>query len=221
MRNNKATKKTRNIFKNTARILRDTWKWDPYIFVLAFQLMLATLGANLMNILLIKYLLDELMGEMRPDVIAIMIVSGVLINFICSILNSDFSRKNWYHLVMIRIKYMFQRSEKLLNMPFEDTENPEILDKLAQSKRAIDDSICVSDEGLEKFLKILLTSYITQIPLLLSYLGIISSFSVVLLFVIILTTLLEFLLMSGIEKLNQKVWIVVSEKERELLLGSG
>lgn len=201
----KKQNKGTGLWRNIKQILGDTWQFDRGLFGLTAAFMVSTAVVGLSEVYIIKFLVDELMGLKRPQALVIMILAAALLLLFAKLIISFVNSKHWYRLVMVRIQYIFKRSKKLMEMPFQATEDPEVQDMLEESRWAVQSAISASGAGIEIFLKTILLGFFAQIPLILSYVGIIASFSPALFFIIVLTVIVEYLLNVRLSKEEHKM----------------
>lgn len=147
-----------------------------------------------LSIIIPKYIIDELLGQQRKEVFILLISILIVGNFFLNVVNRLFDS-------LVKVKneeFMFRFnsiiSEKIVDMDFENTENPKVLDL---KERAL---FAIYNEGALRNLIDSFTKLITQAISLVGFIAIIS-----------LLNPLIILLILGIVALNSKIYSKVKE----------
>jgi ABC-type multidrug transport system fused ATPase/permease subunit len=123
-----------NVFPVLRYFYSMVWKHKKSYFLLAAVDMLHRILSPFINIVLPKFIIDELLGQKRPDVVAIFV--GVLIgaNLILSLIKNvnDYFKKEAD--LFLDMKFDEFRGRKAMEMDFEYTENPQVLTQLERAK---------------------------------------------------------------------------------------
>lgn len=142
-----------------------------------------------LSIIVPKYIIDELLNKQRKEVFIILIAILILGNFFLNIINRLFNS-------LVKVKneeFMYKFNgiigEKIVDMDFENTEDPEVLDL---KERAL---FAIYNEGALHKLVDSFTKLITQIISLIGFIAIIS-----------LLNPLIILLILGIITLNSRIY---------------
>ncbi len=147
-------------WKTVAYFYREVWKEKPaYIVFLLFAILLMAM-LPFINILFPRYVIDELLGQRRVEVLAKLVVAMVILNWALQGLITVFERENykldhWFEQYFDK-KFVLRSME----MDFEHTENPEVLN---QSNKARDGMGWYSGGllGLSNCFKEIVASFIT------------------------------------------------------------
>ncbi|GAB6168389.1 ABC transporter ATP-binding protein [Clostridium carnis] len=141
--NNK--KKNRSTLTNLKFLISNAWKWDKSVFL---QLGLFTIFTSLtpfIGILLPKFLLDELTGEKRINILIIILIVFFIISAIVNYSAAHLKGAYFPKLINIRFNYITMLSEKCMVMDFKNTEDPIILNNIESAINAVNNN----DSGIE------------------------------------------------------------------------
>lgn len=110
------------------------WKYEKAYFILLAARILVTGLSPFINILLPRYLIDELLGGKRIPVLAEYIAAIVLLNLAVSVVNNIVNHINSKYQVKLEQRFDGLLAEKTMDMDFENTENHEVLTQLEKAR---------------------------------------------------------------------------------------
>lgn len=169
----------------------------------------------IINVYLVKLLVDEITTGRRPIVLIGIIFTAAVTILICTLLLTDVESKRWYRVVMIRLKFLLQRGEKLMTMDFETTENPAILDKFEKSKEAVREHISATGAGIEVILNTLFIQ-VAALFSIISYLVVLVTFSPTATLLIIGSIMIEYYVNLKLAKYEHTLYDKLSPLRRKL-----
>lgn len=187
-------------FKNIFKIVHHAWKHDKALVFINLSKAVSDAIIALIGIYLSKIIIDELMGQNRLSNLVSITVTAALIIFVCNLIGSYADSKSWYRIVMLRLKLVSQRGEKLMKMDFENTENPEVLDKLERSNQSISTYISASSCAVTQIIGKVLAVVPNLLITIISYLIILVKFSPIIVLFVLSTVFLQYI---GNVKVNQ------------------
>ncbi|MCI8553675.1 MAG: ABC transporter ATP-binding protein [Clostridiales bacterium] len=124
----------RNVLPVMAYFYRMAWQNDKSYFVLVFCNMLVRGGSPFLNIVLPKFLIDELVGARRPEqvllLVAVLVLSNYLLSHIRNLLDYFLSRSQG----RLSMKLDELLGDQIMRMDFEYTENAAVLDHLEKAR---------------------------------------------------------------------------------------
>lgn len=130
------------------------------------------------NIVMPKYIIDELLGKQRIKVFVILVASTVIINGILSIINRYFETIKKIKYVEINNGFDLLIGEKIMDMDFEKIEDPEILNL---KEKAL---FPIHNQGVIYSMIECIVNVLTQLITMLGLIAIISTLNVIVLFLI-------------------------------------
>lgn len=110
------------------------WRHQPsYPFLIAANILLTGL-APFVNIVMPKFIIDELLGARRAHVLAYLVLAVVGANFAIYLLNNlrDYAFSRAHHSFDLKLNEIV--GEQSMAMDFEHTEDPEVLNQLEKAK---------------------------------------------------------------------------------------
>ncbi|MCQ2538106.1 MAG: hypothetical protein MJ124_06890, partial [Lachnospiraceae bacterium] len=141
MSENKTKQKMRikdsNVWKTYSYFLPSAWKKYKVYFALRFIKLFAQSTVPFMDIIMLPYLVDELVGERRIDklIFYVLIMGGgtVILNFINTLCDNFIDR----YSDKISIYYQEQASLKIMGLDFQITEDTKALDQIEKAKNGM------------------------------------------------------------------------------------
>jgi len=133
--NNKKHKK--NIMTNIWFLVRRVWKWDKTLFFYLGLFTIALAVVPFIDMFAPKFLIEELMGGKRTEVLFSIVLGYFIVSAIMNYL-STYS-EGIFSPSLIGIGFNFNNLiyEKCMEMDFKYTEDPKILNDIETSKRAV------------------------------------------------------------------------------------
>lgn len=185
-------KKESKKLRNVVRILKHVWKYDRNLVLIQMVKALGEALVALIGVYLSKLIIDELMGQRRfPYLIGVILWSSVII-FLCGRLSRYVESQFWYRIVMLRLRMVFARGEKLMKMDFENTESPQVMDKLSRSDQAVSPRISGAGCAFSKLVEHILGTFPALLLSLGSYLAIMLKVSPLIILFVVLTAALQY-----------------------------
>lgn len=130
------------------------------------------------NIVMPKYIIDELLGKQRINVFLILVASTVIINGVLSIINSYFDTIKKIKYVEITNGFDLLIGEKIMDMDFEKIEDPKILNL---KEKAL---FPIHNQGVIYSMIECIVNVLTQLITMVGLIAIISTLNVIVLFLI-------------------------------------
>lgn len=186
-------KRKHTLFFNLIYIIKHIWLWDKNLFIHCFFYTILKSAYPFIAILLPKIIIDEIMGQKRPDYIIAILAAASVLSLVIFVLWTHLDDSTWYRHINIRCKFMLQQGRKVMGMPFEMTESPKVLDRFEKAKVAVGDRISSDNRGIEGITDRLL-NIPSQLVTFLGYIGIVISLSPIVLIFLILTIALNYFL---------------------------
>ncbi|MBU5227094.1 ABC transporter ATP-binding protein/permease [Clostridium senegalense] len=133
-------KKNRSVKVNVLFLLKNAWRWEKKIFFYFSIFTVVTALVPFISIFLPKFLIDELTGLKRPNVLINILVVFFIISSISNFLTTYLDNIAFPKMLLIRLKFMNLMQEKCMTMDFEYTENSKILNDIETCSKAIGDN---------------------------------------------------------------------------------
>lgn len=123
------------MFKGLLFLLSYSWKFSKrYVFALFF-LQIFSASIPLISIVIPKFIIDELLGDGRINVLIGLIAALVFFNLICGLIVSFLRGYTFTSKGIIFSKFQTMLAEKLSKCDFEYLENPEFLDTKERARK--------------------------------------------------------------------------------------
>ncbi|GAA0115399.1 ABC transporter ATP-binding protein [Clostridium senegalense] len=133
-------KKNRSVKVNVLFLLKNAWRWEKKIFFYFSIFTVVTALVPFISIFLPKFLIDELTGLKRPNVLINILVVFFIISSISNFLTTYLDNIAFPKMLLIRLKFMNLMQEKCMTMDFEYTEDSKILNDIETCSKAIGDN---------------------------------------------------------------------------------
>lgn len=150
----------------------------------------------IVNIIMPKFIIDELLGGKRIEVFIKLILITIIANAIFSIISSYLIKK--VEIINLKVERGFYLliGDKIMNMDFEKIEDPEILDL---KERAI---FPIQTQGVIQWSVELLVDILTSIMTIIGVLSVILTLDIYLVLFILLIVALNSLLVKKVQKFS-------------------
>ena len=190
------------LFSNLVFTLRAMKKYAPLI------ILMLPLGFVLMPVqrylwsFLSKYIIDLITveGSVQSLVKIISIFTVILIAFY--ILQTFYYNKLWVLKIIVRMKIVMQKNYKMMVMPFEDTEDPDVLDCYQKATRACDGG----GNGIEGFEQQII-SFVENLSIVVGGFTIIGTMNIWLAVIMIVFSIINFVIFNATNKyVKREVW---------------
>ncbi len=136
----------KNILSNYIYFIKETYKHDKKYFIYLFIMILLKSISPFILVIFPKYILNEIFGQSRINIILIYIAAMGLVSITINILINFFEPKLSNQIQHLRTKLSLNLSNYILNMDYEYMEMPEIIDK---KQKAIE--FIYSGVGIDSF----------------------------------------------------------------------
>lgn len=133
-------KKNRSVKVNVLFLLKNAWRWEKKIFFYFSIFTVVTALVPFISIFLPKFLIDELTGLKRPNVLINILIVFFIISSISNFLTTYLDNIAFPKMLLIRLKFMNLMQEKCMTMDFEYTEDSKILNDIETCSKAIGDN---------------------------------------------------------------------------------
>lgn len=192
-----------NRYTNVLPVLRYfygvAWKTNrPYFLLVIINMVIRGLSPFI-NILLPKYLIDELMSQRRSDIVIRLVGVLVLANFILYLVNNLIGYLMNRYRTKIEMKFDELLGYKAMEMDFEYTENPRSLTQLEKARTGMS-WYSGGIGGLSENLTSIISGFIT----FLGTIYIIGSLSPWLIFILISIIIINLLIISALQKMQSQ-----------------
>ncbi len=188
------------LFRNLLFTLSAMKKYAPLI------ILMLPLGFVLMPVqkylwsFLSKYIIDLITveGSVQSLLKIIIIFSVILIAFY--ILQTFYYNKLWVLKIIVRMKIVVQKNYKMMVMPFEDTEDPDVLDCYQKATRACDGG----GNGIEGFEQQII-SFVENLSVVAGGFTIIGTMNIWLAVIMIVFSIINFVIFNATNKHVKKI----------------
>lgn len=206
MRNNK---KKGTLLSNLKYIMGYAWSQDKVLFL---QCGIYTILASIspfIGIFLPKFLIDELLGQRRVEIILMTLIGFFLLS---SVMNYSIA---WLRCVYsprvtkIRCDYMTMISEKIMKMDFKNTEDPEVLNKI----KSVMNAVMNNNTGVEGVYHTILGLF-GKLTAFVGYISIVLFLSPWILLFLIINVLISYALTMRVKKYEYSQKEKAADKDR-------
>ena len=126
----------KSILANITFLIKHIWKWHKKSFFYFGICTRVTSILPFIDILMPKFLIDELTGDKRITILIIIILSFLIISSIFNYLTAHLEGFFSPMLIDLGMKFDNLISEKCMQMDFKYTEDPEILNRIDAAERS-------------------------------------------------------------------------------------
>jgi len=188
------------LFSNLVFTLRAMRKHAPLI------ILMLPLGFVLMPVqrylwsFLSKYIIDLVTTDGSVQSLLKIIIAFAVIITVFQLLQTFYYNKLWVLKIIVRMKLVVQKNYKMMVMPFEDTEDPEVLDCYQKAERACDGG----GNGIEGFEQQII-SFVENISIVLGGFTIIGTMNVWLAVIMIVFSIINFIIFNATNKHVKKI----------------
>lgn len=204
-----------HFFRNFRYVVKKAYQWDKGLFYMCLLLGIAQAGIGVIGAVLVKFLVDAIQAGTELGQLFVIIFIASAAALLCHLMVTYVHSESWYRFVMVRLQFLLQRGEKLMRMPFSDSQDPHVLDLLEKSKMAVTDKISSDNRGVEGYLQDLLYKGLTIFTLF-SYLGILLTFSAPVTVFIVVSVVLEYILNARLSKFEHTMQEKLSPEWRRV-----
>ncbi|BDU94609.1 hypothetical protein SNUCP5_08030 [Clostridium perfringens A] len=205
----RGNKKKGTLLSNLKYIMGYAWSQDKVLFAqCGVHTILASISPFL-GIFLPKFLIDELLGQRRVEIILMTLIGFFLLS---SVMNYSIA---WLRCVYsprvtkIRCDYMTMISEKIMKMDFKNTEDPEVLNKI----KSVMNAVMSNNTGVEGVYHTILGLF-GKLTAFVGYISIVLFLSPWILLFLIINVLISYALTMRVKKYEYSQKEKAADKDR-------
>lgn len=202
-------KKKGTLMSNLKYVLGYAWQQDKIVFLQCAIYTILAPAVTFLGIFLPKFLIDELMGKQRIEVILAILASFFILASIANFIVSWLRNAYYPRVVKLRLDYVSMISEKSMRMDFKNTENPEVLNKIESVYRAVSNN----ETGVEGIYHLLL-GLCGKLTAFVGYVSILFFLSPWILLFLILNVLISYFLTFNVKKYEYSLKDDAADKDR-------
>ena len=206
MRNNK---KKGTLLSNLKYIMGYAWSQDKVLFAQCGVYTILASIAPFIGIFLPKFLIDELLGQRRIEIILMTLIGFFLlssvVNYSIAWLRCAYSPR----VTKIRTDYITMISDKIMKMDFKNTEDPEVLNKI----KSVMNAVMSNNTGVEGVYHTLLGLF-GRLTAFVGYISIVLFLSPWILLFLIINVLISYALTMRVKKYEYSQKEKAADKDR-------
>ena len=206
MRNNK---KKGTLLSNLKYIMGYAWSQDRVLFAQCGVYTILASIAPFIGIFLPKFLIDELLGQRRIEIILMTLIGFFLlssvVNYSIAWLRCAYSPR----VTKIRTDYITMISDKIMKMDFKNTEDPEVLNKI----KSVMNAVMSNNTGVEGVYHTLLGLF-GRLTAFVGYISIVLFLSPWILLFLIINVLISYALTMRVKKYEYSQKEKAADKDR-------
>ncbi|BDC01188.1 ABC transporter ATP-binding protein [Clostridium perfringens] len=205
----RGNKKKGTLLSNLKYIMGYAWSQDKVLFAQCGVYTILASIAPFIGIFLPKFLIDELLGQRRVEIILMTLVGFFLLS---SVMNYSIA---WLRCVYsprvtkIRCDYMTMISEKIMKMDFKNTEDPEVLNKI----KSVMNAVMSNNTGVEGVYHTILGLF-GKLTAFVGYISIVLFLSPWILLFLIINVLISYALTMRVKKYEYSQKEKAADKDR-------
>lgn len=205
----RGNKKKGNLLSNLKYIMGYAWSQDKVLFAQCGVYTILASIAPFIGIFLPKFLIDELLGQRRIEIILMTLIGFFLLS---SVVNYSIAwlRCAYSHRVTkIRTDYITMISDKIMKMDFKNTEDPEVLNKI----KSVMNAVMSNNTGVEGVYHTLLGLF-GRLTAFVGYISIVLFLSPWILLFLIINVLISYALTMRVKKYEYSQKEKAADKDR-------
>lgn len=205
----RGNKKKGTLLSNLKYIMGYAWSQDKVLFAQCGVYTILASISPFIGIFLPKFLIDELLGQRRVEIILMTLVGFFLLS---SVMNYSIA---WLRCVYsprvtkIRCDYMTMISEKIMKMDFKNTEDPEVLNKI----KSVMNAVMSNNTGVEGVYHTILGLF-GKLTAFVGYISIVLFLSPWILLFLIINVLISYALTMRVKKYEYSQKEKAADKDR-------
>ncbi|WP_332833271.1 ABC transporter ATP-binding protein [Clostridium perfringens] len=205
----RGNKKKGALLSNLKYIMGYAWSQDKVLFAQCGVYTILASISPFIGIFLPKFLIDELLGQRRVEIILMTLVGFFLLS---SVMNYSIA---WLRCVYsprvtkIRCDYMTMISEKIMKMDFKNTEDPEVLNKI----KSVMNAVMSNNTGVEGVYHTILGLF-GKLTAFVGYISIVLFLSPWILLFLIINVLISYALTMRVKKYEYSQKEKAADKDR-------
>ncbi|MDZ5253925.1 ABC transporter ATP-binding protein [Clostridium sp. LIBA-8841] len=202
-------KKKGTLMSNLKYVLQYAWQQDKIVFLQCAIYTILAPAVTFLGIFLPKFLIDELMGQQRIEVILIILASFFVLSSIANFIVTWLGNAYYPRVVKLRMDYVSRISEKVMRMDFKNTEDPEVLNKI----KSVYNAVSNNNTGVEGIYHLLL-GLCGKLTAFIGYISILFFLSPWILLFLMLNVLISYYLTLNVKKYEYSLKDDVADKDR-------
>lgn len=205
----RGNKKKGTILSNLKYIMGYAWSQDKVLFAQCGVYTILASIAPFIEIFLPKFLIDELLGQRRIEIILMTLIGFFLlssvVNYSIAWLRCAYSPR----VTKIRTDYITMISDKIMKMDFKNTEDPEVLNKI----KSVMNAVMSNNTGVEGVYHTLLGLF-GRLTAFVGYISIVLFLSPWILLFLIINVLISYALTMRVKKYEYSQKEKAADKDR-------
>lgn len=205
----RGNKKKGNLLSNLKYIMGYAWSQDKVLFAQRGVYTILASIAPFIGIFLPKFLIDELLGQRRIEIILMTLIGFFLlssvVNYSIAWLRCAYSPR----VTKIRTDYITMISDKIMKMDFKNTEDPEVLNKI----KSVMNAVMSNNTGVEGVYHTLLGLF-GRLTAFVGYISIVLFLSPWILLFLIINVLISYALTMRVKKYEYSQKEKAADKDR-------
>ncbi|HAT4211942.1 TPA: ABC transporter ATP-binding protein [Clostridium perfringens] len=205
----RGNKKKGTLLSNLKYIMVYAWSQDKVLFAQCGVYTILASIAPFIGIFLPKFLIDELLGQRRIEIILMTLIGFFLlssvVNYSIAWLRCAYSPR----VTKIRTDYITMISDKIMKMDFKNTEDPEVLNKI----KSVMNAVMSNNTGVEGVYHTLLGLF-GRLTAFVGYISIVLFLSPWILLFLIINVLISYALTMRVKKYEYSQKEKAADKDR-------
>ncbi|MFR8733058.1 MAG: ABC transporter ATP-binding protein [Clostridium perfringens] len=205
----RGNKKKGTLLSNLKYIMGYAWSQDKVLFAQCGVYTILASIAPFIGIFLPKFLIDELLGQRRIEIILMTLIGFFLlssvVNYSIAWLRCAYSPR----VTKIRTDYITMISDKIMKMDFKNTEDPEVLNKI----KSVMNAVMSNNTGVEGVYHTLLGLF-GRLTAFVGYISIVLFLSPWILLFLIINVLISYALTMRVKKYEYSQKEKADDKDR-------
>ena len=205
----RGNKKKGTLLSNLKYIMGYAWSQDKVLFAQCGVYTILASIAPFIGIFLPKFLIDELLGQRRIEIILMTLIGFFLlssvVNYSIAWLRCAYSPR----VTKIRTDYITMISDKIMKMDFKNTEDPEVLNKI----KSVMNAVMSNNTGVEGVYHTLLGLF-GRLTAFVGYISIVLFLSPWILLFLIINVLISYALTMRVKKYEYSQKEKAADKDR-------
>ncbi|EIF6167995.1 ABC transporter ATP-binding protein [Clostridium perfringens] len=205
----RGNKKNGTLLSNLKYIMGYAWSQDKVLFAQCGVYTILASIAPFIGIFLPKFLIDELLGQRRIEIILMTLIGFFLlssvVNYSIAWLRCAYSPR----VTKIRTDYITMISDKIMKMDFKNTEDPEVLNKI----KSVMNAVMSNNTGVEGVYHTLLGLF-GRLTAFVGYISIVLFLSPWILLFLIINVLISYALTMRVKKYEYSQKEKAADKDR-------
>ena len=205
----RGNKKKGTLLSNLKYIMVYAWSQDKVLFAQCGVYTILASISPFLGIFLPKFLIDELLGQRRIEIILMTLIGFFLlssvVNYSIAWLRCAYSPR----VTKIRTDYITMISDKIMKMDFKNTEDPEVLNKI----KSVMNAVMSNNTGVEGVYHTLLGLF-GRLTAFVGYISIVLFLSPWILLFLIINVLISYALTMRVKKYEYSQKEKAADKDR-------